>query len=76
TLHDWSVHWVVEAYKLINKPDIVQKAFSLCKTGTTPFNLSFKSLASVEACWVLHDLPQTDPEMWHSIQPRQKQADD
>ncbi|KAG2353986.1 hypothetical protein BDR07DRAFT_1382639 [Suillus spraguei] len=40
------------------------QAFSLCKAGTTPFNLSFKSLASVEARWVLHDLPKTDPEMW------------
>ncbi|KAG1815890.1 hypothetical protein EV424DRAFT_1304824, partial [Suillus variegatus] len=76
TLRDRSVRWVVEAYKLINKPDIVQKAFSLCKAGTTPFNLSFESLASVEARRVLRDLPQTDPEMWQSIQPRQKQADD
>jgi hypothetical protein len=29
TLCDWSVCWVVEAHKLINKPDIVQKVCSI-----------------------------------------------
>ncbi|KAG1876946.1 hypothetical protein C8R48DRAFT_591009, partial [Suillus tomentosus] len=29
TLRDRSVRWVVEAYKLINKPDIVQKVCSI-----------------------------------------------
>ncbi|KAG0700549.1 hypothetical protein DFH29DRAFT_876534 [Suillus ampliporus] len=74
-LHDRSVWWFVEAFKLINKPDIVVKAFSLCTAGAdNTFNLSFDSLTSVEACHMLRDLPRTAPDMWEHIQSRRQPA--
>ncbi|KAG0700180.1 hypothetical protein DFH29DRAFT_807903 [Suillus ampliporus] len=72
-LHDRSVQWFVEASKLINKPDIVVKAFSLCTAGAdNTFNLSFDSLTSVEARRMLRDLLQTAPDMWERIQSRRQ----
>ncbi|KAG1769712.1 hypothetical protein EV702DRAFT_1202739 [Suillus placidus] len=74
-LHDHSVRWFVETFKLINKPDIVVKAFSLCTAGAdNTFNLSFDSLTSVEAHCMLRDLPQTAPDMWEHIQSRRQPA--
>ncbi|KAG1883963.1 hypothetical protein F4604DRAFT_1574942, partial [Suillus subluteus] len=72
---DRSVRWFVKAFKLINKPDIIQKAFSLCTAGTdNAFNLSFESLTSLEARRMLRDLPQTAPDMWERIQLRRQPA--
>ncbi|KAG1888733.1 hypothetical protein F4604DRAFT_1569945, partial [Suillus subluteus] len=69
TLHDRSVQWFVEAFKLINKPAIIQQAFLLCTAGIdSSFNLSFDSLTSVEARHTLCDLPRTAPDMWERIQ--------
>ncbi|KAG1839275.1 hypothetical protein C8R48DRAFT_621719, partial [Suillus tomentosus] len=74
-LRDRSVRWFVEAFKLINKPDIVVKAFSLCTAGAdNTFNLSFDSLTSVEARRMLRDLPRTAPDMWEHIQSRRQPA--
>ncbi|KAG1860553.1 hypothetical protein C8R48DRAFT_544018, partial [Suillus tomentosus] len=74
-LRDRSVRWFVEAFKLINKPDIVVKAFSLCTAGAdNTFNLSFDSLTSVEARRMLRDLPRTAPDMWERIQSRRQPA--
>ncbi|OJA16344.1 hypothetical protein AZE42_10870 [Rhizopogon vesiculosus] len=68
-LCDRSVRWFVKAFKLINKPDIIQKASLLCAAGTdNTCNLSFDSLTSVKARRMLRDLPRTAPDMWERIQ--------
>ncbi|KIK78901.1 hypothetical protein PAXRUDRAFT_162783, partial [Paxillus rubicundulus Ve08.2h10] len=46
-LHDHSINWFVKAYHTINKPELINKSFSLCKVQN--FNLSFTSLTSPEA---------------------------
>ncbi|OJA08977.1 hypothetical protein AZE42_12903 [Rhizopogon vesiculosus] len=54
---------------LINKPNIIQKAFLLCAAGTdNTCNLSFDSLTSVKAHCMLRNLPRTAPDMWERIQ--------
>ncbi|KAG0692862.1 hypothetical protein DFH29DRAFT_881980 [Suillus ampliporus] len=39
TLRDHSVRWFVEAYKAVNKPDLIKKAFVLCKAASTLFEI-------------------------------------
>ncbi|KAG1883682.1 hypothetical protein F4604DRAFT_1920193 [Suillus subluteus] len=71
TLRDRSVRWFVEAYKAVNKTDLIKKAFALCKAGEDDkSNLSFKSLTSIDTLRDLRDLPHTDPDMWQRIQLR------
>ncbi|KIK77740.1 hypothetical protein PAXRUDRAFT_165846, partial [Paxillus rubicundulus Ve08.2h10] len=54
TLCGHSVHWLISAHKAINKPEIVKKAFLLCKAGpNNQFNLSFEHLSSPETLWAL-----------------------
>ncbi|KAG1873911.1 hypothetical protein F4604DRAFT_1925487 [Suillus subluteus] len=71
TLRDRSVRWFVEAYKAVNKTDLIKKAFALCKAGEDDkSNLSFESLTSIDTLRDLRDLPRTDPDMWQRIQLR------
>ncbi|KAG1877320.1 hypothetical protein F4604DRAFT_1924396 [Suillus subluteus] len=61
----------VEAYKAVNKTDLIKKAFALCKAGEDDkSNLSFESLTSIDTLRDLRDLPHTDPDMWQRIQLR------
>ncbi|KAG1843041.1 hypothetical protein F4604DRAFT_1938376 [Suillus subluteus] len=71
TLRDRSVRWFVEAYKAVNKTDLIKKAFALCKAGEDDkSNLSFESLTNIDTLRDLRDLPRTDPDMWQRIQLR------
>ncbi|KAF8891917.1 hypothetical protein CPB84DRAFT_1848812 [Gymnopilus junonius] len=68
-LHDCTVHWLWTAFKTLNKPESVKKAWQMC--AARKFNLSYESLTSFEACHALHKLPQTDPEFFAELmQPR------
>ncbi|KAF9785321.1 hypothetical protein BJ322DRAFT_989704, partial [Thelephora terrestris] len=62
-----SVKWLVNGYKAIDNPDLVQKAFQLCSTGQGNFNLSFESLTSREARRLLFERISTDPEFYKSL---------
>ncbi|KAG1798387.1 hypothetical protein EV424DRAFT_1332932, partial [Suillus variegatus] len=70
TLHDRSLHWLINGYHAINKPDIVKQAFFQCKAGTS-FNLSFESLTSREALQMLRDVEKNDVETWDQIKTAQ-----
>ncbi len=62
TLRDRTVQWLVTAFKHINKPETVMKAFEMCKSGE--FNLSFKSITSVAALQELRNVQLNEPERW------------
>ncbi|KAG0706433.1 hypothetical protein DFH29DRAFT_772680, partial [Suillus ampliporus] len=57
TLRDRSLHWLINGYHAINKPDIVRQVSTLTFTS---FNLSFESLTSREALQALHDVEKND----------------
>ncbi|KAG2153498.1 uncharacterized protein EDB93DRAFT_1046627, partial [Suillus bovinus] len=66
TLRDRSLHWLINGYHAINKPNIVKQAFFQCKAGTS-FNLSFESLTSREVLQMLHDVEKNNVETWDRI---------
>ncbi|PPR03038.1 hypothetical protein CVT26_004573 [Gymnopilus dilepis] len=68
-LRDRTVNWLWTAFKALNKPETVKKAWQMCSAGK--FNLSYESLTSHEARQALRELPQTDPEFFAELtQPR------
>ncbi|KAG1900160.1 uncharacterized protein F5891DRAFT_1188852 [Suillus fuscotomentosus] len=73
TLHDRSLHWLINGYHAINKPNIFRQAFFQCKAGTS-FNLSFDSLTSHEALQVLRDVEKNDVKTWDQIKMAQYNA--
>ncbi|KAF8988990.1 hypothetical protein BDQ17DRAFT_1434763 [Cyathus striatus] len=54
TLCDRTVHWLVNIFGTLNKPEMIQNAWKLCHIGD--LNLSWESLTSMEAQDILHDL--------------------
>ncbi|RDB20753.1 hypothetical protein Hypma_012086, partial [Hypsizygus marmoreus] len=71
-LRDRTVKWVWKAFAALNKPEVIKKAWSMCKAGK--FNLSYESLISLEALQALRDLPVTDPKFFAElIAPRSRQ---
>ncbi|EUC59566.1 DDE superfamily endonuclease, partial [Rhizoctonia solani AG-3 Rhs1AP] len=67
TLRNRSVSWVNEAIKAVNKPELIRKAFALCAVPETPFNLSYDSLTSHEACQAIRDLKNMNPTLYGEI---------
>ncbi|KAK7467425.1 hypothetical protein VKT23_004479 [Stygiomarasmius scandens] len=67
TLRDRSLGWIVQAYDDISKPELVKKAFELCRVPDTSLNLSHKSLTSPEAMKMLRELPKTNPKLFAQL---------
>ncbi|KAF4617264.1 hypothetical protein D9613_005664 [Agrocybe pediades] len=65
TLRNRSVTWLWNAYRTINKPELVTRAFELCRVRG--WNLSFKSLTSFEAREKLRGLRTADPVFWEEL---------
>ncbi|KAJ7149283.1 hypothetical protein C8R43DRAFT_828505, partial [Mycena crocata] len=63
TLRNRSVGWVVQAFHDVNKPELIKKAWEMCRTGTGDFNLSYASLTSPEALALLRNLPKDNPAL-------------
>jgi hypothetical protein len=77
-LRDRTPKWLCDAYKTVNKPEIVKKvcncfnsltcltivlqAFEMCRAGK--FNLSYESLTSFDARENLRNMKNTDLEFW------------
>ncbi|KAG8774030.1 hypothetical protein FRC12_002198 [Ceratobasidium sp. 428] len=61
------VHWLLQGFKAINRPDIIKKAFALCVVPNSNFNLSYESLNGRDARKALHDLLTTNPELYAKI---------
>ncbi|KAJ6569926.1 hypothetical protein B0H10DRAFT_1710612, partial [Mycena sp. CBHHK59/15] len=57
-LRDRSVGWIVEAIHDLSDPEIIKKAFEMCRTGD--YNFSQASLTSPEALERLRRLPDVD----------------
>ncbi|EED85048.1 predicted protein [Postia placenta Mad-698-R] len=67
TLRDRSVGWLVDAYRAVNKPEIVKKAFELCQIEDKPYNLSHQSLTSHAALQLLRNIEQNEPDVWQLV---------
>ncbi len=74
SLRDRTVNWLVTAFKHINKPEIVKKAFEKCESGV--FNLSFESITSAAALQELRNVQLNDPERWAKVNLRPKPQDE
>ncbi|KAI0083079.1 hypothetical protein BDY19DRAFT_994340 [Irpex rosettiformis] len=46
-LRNCSVEWLVNSYNAINNPDLVKKAWEMCRVPKTTFNLSHESLDKI-----------------------------
>ncbi|KAK7676989.1 hypothetical protein QCA50_020018 [Cerrena zonata] len=67
-LRERSVGWLVRAYNVINKPEIVLKAFLNCRVEGTEFNLSQESLKSREVLRKLTQIEVKDRALYADIQ--------
>ncbi|KAG6914641.1 hypothetical protein DXG01_016182 [Tephrocybe rancida] len=65
TLRDHTPKWLWKAYNIINKPELVKKAFELCTVRG--WNLSYTSLTGVAARAKLCELKHSDPEFWEEL---------
>ncbi|EMD30919.1 hypothetical protein CERSUDRAFT_145753 [Gelatoporia subvermispora B] len=68
-IRDRSVEWMYHGYNAINKPEIVLKAWEMCKVKS--FSLSYESLTSREARQELNRLALSDPEFYAEITGRE-----
>ncbi|KAI0070338.1 hypothetical protein K474DRAFT_1608898 [Panus rudis PR-1116 ss-1] len=66
TLRDRSVSWFLNAFRDINDPLLIKKAFERCVVRGG-FNLSFESIKSRAANEIIRDLPRTDPTLWNKV---------
>ncbi|KAG8685317.1 hypothetical protein FRC11_010785 [Ceratobasidium sp. 423] len=67
TLQNHSVSWINEVIKVINKPNLIKKAFELCAVPEMQFNLSYQSLTSHEARQAIQELKTSNPKFHAEI---------
>ncbi|KAF8631364.1 hypothetical protein AX17_005130 [Amanita inopinata Kibby_2008] len=65
TLRNRSVAWLVRAYQEPDDPDLIKKAFEMCRIGD--FNCSHASITSNEALALLRNLPITHPAIHEEL---------
>ncbi|KAE9395696.1 hypothetical protein BT96DRAFT_1043228 [Gymnopus androsaceus JB14] len=71
-LRNESVRWLVRAYHDVNKPELVKKAFEMCKVRE--WNLSYECITGPTMRAALRDLKANDPTFWSEL--TQKKAED
>ncbi|RDB28396.1 hypothetical protein Hypma_014788, partial [Hypsizygus marmoreus] len=64
-LQDYSVWWLLNAHKVLNKPAIIKKAFELCVVRG--WNLSHECLKGYKANEKLLSLKHEDPKFWNEL---------
>jgi hypothetical protein len=63
------VQWFVQAFDAIQNPNLVKKVFEPCIVPGLPhFNLSHKSVTSVDAISALLEVQENDPKFWAELQ--------
>ncbi|PPR06566.1 hypothetical protein CVT24_001800 [Panaeolus cyanescens] len=64
-VRDWSARWLWNAYNVINRPDLVKKAFEGCKVRS--WDLSYECLTSFRAREKLRNLKHENPQFWAEL---------
>ncbi|QRV96790.1 Ulp1 protease family, carboxy-terminal catalytic domain protein [Ceratobasidium sp. AG-Ba] len=67
TLRRRSLNWIVQAYRAVNRPELIKKAFSLCAVPDSPFNLSYESLVSIPARQAIMEVFNTNPAQYREL---------